>query len=72
MNHPSSVEYDGRPRRQTPEAIHQDDRELLDTVLNMPISKDRIVTRAPAEPFRLTFVDVTCLVVNRTIGMSGP
>lgn len=46
----------------------QDDGDLLNTVLSMPVSKHRIVTRTPEEPFRLNFVDVTCLVVNRTIG----
>lgn len=34
------------------------------------IDPDRIVTSAPEEPFRLTFIDVTCLLINRTIGSS--
>jgi hypothetical protein len=72
MNHLHPVEHDGHPQRQAGQGAHHDDRELLDTVLNMPVQKNRIVTRAPAEPFRLTFIDVTCLVINRTIGTWDP
>lgn len=62
-----------RHRQQQPEDdINYRSSELLTTVLNMPIDKNRIVTRAPEEPFRLTFVDVTCLLVNRAIGRPAP
>lgn len=65
MNHLHSTEHNGHAQPQTAQGAHQ---EILRTVLDMPIPKDSIVTRAPAEPFRLNFVDVTCLVINRTIG----
>ena len=67
--HSHAAQQDGRPQRRTAQDTHRGDHELLETVLNMPIQKNRIVTRAPSEPFRLTFFDVTCLVVNRTIGI---
>lgn len=70
MNHlppNESVAYPVRRHTHHDDGL-QDDGNLLNTVLNMPVRKDRIVTRTPEEPFRLTFVDVTCLVVNRTIG----
>ena len=33
---------------------------------------DEIVTDAPAEQFRLGYLDVVCLILNRVIGESGP
>lgn len=55
-------------QRQTHDEFAQDEEDFLNTVIGVPVNKNRIVTRTPDEPFRLTFVDVTCLVVNRTIG----
>ncbi|KAL3963330.1 hypothetical protein ACCO45_000334 [Purpureocillium lilacinum] len=74
MDHSSYTHNDGPSRMLVPETAQHDD-DLLNTVLDIPIDKNRIVTRAPAEPFRLTFLDATCLVINRTIGtgiFSGP
>lgn len=67
MDHSSYTHNDGPSRMLVPETAQHDD-DLLNTVLDIPIDKNRIVTRAPAEPFRLTFLDATCLVINRTIG----
>ena len=53
---------------QTRDEFAQDEENFLSAVIGLPVNKNRIVTRTPDEPFRLTFVDVTCLVVNRTIG----
>lgn len=47
---------------------HNEADDYAMDVLNLGVDGDRIVTRAPEEPFRLTFIDVTCLLVNRTIG----
>lgn len=68
MNRPQPTEYNGHPRRLAAQGIHQDDQDLIDDMIGLDIPKNRIVTRAPTEPFRLTFIDVTCLVINRTIG----
>lgn len=57
------------PLQSTPERDNHESREFLQDVLQMPVAEDRIVTSAPEEPFRLTFIDVTCLLVNRAIGM---
>ena len=38
--------------------------ELRDEVVN----PDEIVTEAPAQQFRLGYLDVVCLVLNRVIG----
>jgi len=35
-----------------------------------PINPDNITTDAPEEPFRLGYIDVICLVLNRMIGNS--
>ena len=72
MNRSPPTDNDGRPAWQAPEDAHQGGENFLDDVLRIPIDRSLIVTRAPEEPFRLTFTDVTCLVINRTIGMSGP
>ena len=69
MEHLSYTHDDGPSRLPVPEDAQYDD-DLLSTVLRMPIDKNRIVTRVPVEPFRLTFLDATCLVINRTIGWS--
>jgi len=52
-----------------PAGANPDEGSLLRAVRDIPIDKNRIVTRAPEEPFRLTFTDVTCLVINRMIGI---
>ncbi|KAJ6784844.1 hypothetical protein PWT90_09775 [Aphanocladium album] len=52
-----------------------DGDSFRDFVGNLGSESDQIYTRAPEEPFRLTFTDVTCLLVNRTIGtgiFNGP
>ncbi|GKU13078.1 unnamed protein product, partial [Fusarium langsethiae] len=43
-------------------------RTLMDDLRDMPINKNKIVIEAPTEPFRLTYIDVTCLIINRMIG----
>ncbi|KAJ3490823.1 hypothetical protein NLG97_g5703 [Lecanicillium saksenae] len=53
----------------------EDDDSFINEALNMATENDRIRTYAPEEPFRLSFIDVTCLLVNRTIGtgiFNGP
>lgn len=47
---------------------HDEMDDIIRAAMRMGAEKDRIVARAPEEPFRLTFSDVTCLLVNRTIG----
>lgn len=67
-----------QPRATAPMTVEEANRhptvapqpKLLKRVLDMDVNPDRIVTSAPEEPFRLTFIDVTCLVINRTIGLS--
>merc|ERR1712000_113298 len=61
--------------RQTYDDGLHNDGGVLAAVIDIPINKNRIITRTPEEPFRLTFIDTTCLVINRTIGtgvFSGP
>lgn len=73
MNTLSSGNDDHAHRQNVGGRSSHDDREMqnaLADVINMPVDKGRFVTRTPEEPFRLTFVDVTCLLINRTIGMS--
>lgn len=43
---------------------------LLDELVDEVVNPDEIVTEAPAEQFRLGYLDVICLVVNRIIGES--
>jgi hypothetical protein len=57
--------------RQTYDDGLHNDGGVLAAVIDIPINKNRIVTRTPEEPFRLTFIDTTCLVINRTIGKSS-
>lgn len=54
--------------RQTYDDGLHNDGGVLAAVIDIPINKNRIITRTPEEPFRLTFIDTTCLVINRTIG----
>ncbi|CAG7558842.1 unnamed protein product [Fusarium equiseti] len=48
--------------------VNPNERSLLDQFMILPINKNRIVTEAPTEPFRLTYIDVMSLVINRMIG----
>lgn len=68
MDNVQPVETTAHVSRQTHDEFVQDEDNLLRTVIDLAEDKNRIVTRTPDEPFRLTFIDVTCLVVNRTIG----
>lgn len=43
---------------------------LLDEIIEDTTDPNRIVTKAPAEHFRLGLLDVACLVINRMIGTS--
>jgi len=43
---------------------------LLDEIIEDTTDPNRIVTKAPAEHFRLGLLDVACLVINRMIGRS--
>jgi hypothetical protein len=49
--------------------VNPNEGSLLQMLTVMPMDKNRFVTRAPSEPFRLTYIDVMCLVINRMIGM---
>ncbi|KAI8720118.1 hypothetical protein NCS52_00456500 [Fusarium sp. LHS14.1] len=60
-------EHSGRSR-QPPTEVNTNDRDLLGRMIVMPINKNSFVTEAPTEAFRLTFIDVMCLVINRMIG----
>ena len=51
---------------------HQNSGGILGDIEAIPVNKNRVVTRPPEEGFRLTFIDVVCLIVNRMIGMSVP
>lgn len=68
MNHIPTTEPASHAVRHGHYEDPDDDDNLVNTVLSMPVSKDRIITRTPEEPFRLNVFDVTFLVVNRTIG----
>lgn len=54
---------------QPPNEDNPNDGALLRGLRGMPIDKNSFVTEAPTEPFRLTYIDVMCLVINRMIGM---
>lgn len=41
---------------------------LFDELEEDVVNPDEIVTDAPAEQFRLGYLDVICLVINRVIG----
>ena len=41
---------------------------LLDELDENVVNPDEIVTDAPAEQFRLGYLDVVCLILNRIIG----
>ena len=68
--HPSH--HASRAQRQGPEHDHYDHHDVQafaeQMIRDNPVVGTQIVTRAPEEPFRLSFLDVTCLIVNRTIG----
>ncbi|KAH7473751.1 hypothetical protein FOMA001_g11902 [Fusarium oxysporum f. sp. matthiolae] len=51
-----------------PNEVNPNEGSLLWRLTQMPINKNHFVTRAPTEPFRLTYVDVMSLVINRMIG----
>ena len=42
--------------------------QLVHELLDDRVNPDEIVTDAPAEQFRLGYLDVVCLVLNRVIG----
>lgn len=56
--------YRPEPQAADNETIDTDRQEILEGFDN----PNQIVTFAPKEGFRLGFFDVTCLVLNRTIG----
>ncbi|PKS10922.1 hypothetical protein jhhlp_002680 [Lomentospora prolificans] len=57
----SSVDFPpSRPRQQQ--------RTLLEELQEEIVDPDEIVTDAPADQFKLGYLDVTCLVLNRIIG----
>ncbi|KAF0638008.1 hypothetical protein FPSE5266_10875 [Fusarium pseudograminearum] len=60
-------EQGDRSRRPLNE-VNPNEGSLLHQLIQMPINKNHFVTQAPTEPFQLTFIDVTCLVINRMIG----
>ncbi|CAG2012456.1 unnamed protein product [Fusarium graminearum] len=61
------AEQVGRPRRPLNE-VNPNEGSTLQILRDMGIDKNIVVTETPTEPFQLTFIDVTCLVVNRMIG----
>ncbi|RSL89285.1 hypothetical protein CEP51_001288 [Fusarium floridanum] len=61
------AEHGGRSR-QPPNGANPKERSLAQVLGDMPIDKNSFVTEAPTEPFRLTYIDVMCLVINRMIG----
>ncbi|KAH6991863.1 amino acid permease-domain-containing protein [Fusarium venenatum] len=61
------AEYPGDSRRPENE-VNPNDGDLARMFEGMPINKKQFVTEAPTEPFKLTYIDVTCLVINRMIG----
>jgi hypothetical protein len=71
MNMPHLNHHASHPQRQSPENDHQDVQAFAEQMIrDNPVVGTQIVTRAPEEPFRLSFLDATCLIVNRTIGQS--
>lgn len=67
MDATQPVERSGRSR-QPPNEANPNEGSLLEQFTRMPINKNHFVTEAPTEPFRLTYIDVMCLVINRMIG----
>ncbi|KAF4450236.1 high-affinity methionine permease [Fusarium albosuccineum] len=67
MDATQPAEHGGRSR-QPPNEVSPNDGSLLGGLIGMQINKNQFVTRAPTEPFRLTYIDVMCLVINRMIG----
>lgn len=61
-------EHSGRSR-QPPTEVNTNEETLAHMLGRIQINKNQFVTEAPTEPFRLTFIDVMCLVINRMIGM---
>ncbi|KAH7173288.1 amino acid permease-domain-containing protein [Fusarium flagelliforme] len=51
--------------------VNPNEGKLVGTLINMPMNPNRIVTKAPTDPFRLTYVDVMSLVINRMIAGTG-
>lgn len=43
--------------------------DILIDDLDATTDPNRILTRIPKEPFRLSYVDVACFIINRMIGM---
>lgn len=55
--------------RQPLDEVNPNEGSLLQQLTQMSINKNHFVTQAPTEPFRLTYIDVMSLVINRMIGM---
>ncbi|KAK2746948.1 hypothetical protein FQN57_002520 [Myotisia sp. PD_48] len=75
---PLSPADDGYLGQQLPEEFNLDYGEeptVLDMARNVTVDGTSLVSRTPEEAFRLTLFDVTCLLINRTIGtgiFNGP
>ncbi|KAL4728963.1 hypothetical protein ACLX1H_003369 [Fusarium chlamydosporum] len=54
--------------RQPLDEVNPNEGSLLQQLTQMSINKNHFVTQAPTEPFRLTYIDVMSLVINRMIG----
>ncbi|KAJ4327664.1 hypothetical protein N0V84_001914 [Fusarium piperis] len=67
MDTTQPAEHSGRSR-QPPDEINPNEGSLREWLTRLEINKNHFVTRAPTEPFRLTYIDVMCLVINRMIG----
>ncbi|KNB12135.1 hypothetical protein FOXG_11788 [Fusarium oxysporum f. sp. lycopersici 4287] len=67
MDDTQPTEHSGHSREPLNE-VNPNEGSLLWRLTQMPINKNHFVTRAPTEPFRLTYVDVMSLVINRMIG----
>ena len=52
----------------TPAARKEKNMNLLEELEEEVGNPNEIVTQAPAEQFRLGYLDVICLVLNRVIG----
>ncbi|KAJ3519726.1 hypothetical protein NM208_g14012 [Fusarium decemcellulare] len=67
MDATQPAEHGGRSR-QPPNEVNPNEGSLVQKFIQMPTNKNHFVTEAPTEPFRLTCIDVMCLVINRMIG----
>ncbi|RGP78883.1 high-affinity methionine permease [Fusarium longipes] len=68
MDATQPAEYRGHSRQPHSE-VNPNEGTIMEIWRSIQINNKKFVVRAPTEPFRLTYIDVVSLVINRMIGI---